>query len=207
MKQVRTIETFVMILFASGCGCTPTAAPDSSSPEADSPSTKPGTTPAEFAEEVANHAAASDGENLDSTLPAKEREALHAGGRALVAEFVDAFSRGDAAAAGTKFVSKKAFESIVTPGFQSILGAGLLARNQQELANLVDALRGHKVESWKWRPGKLVKSKPQSAFSSSLIQIAGGTIELEVDGAFIAVRIDQLVRLDGNWMILQMHNL
>ena len=150
---------------------------------------------------------ASAGETLDATFPAKEREALHAGGRALVAEFVDAFSRGDAAAAETKFVSKKAFESIVTPGFQSILGAGLLARNQQELANLVDALRGHKVESWKWRPGKLVKSKPQSAFSRSLIQIAGGTIELEVDGAFIAVRIDQMVQLDGNWVIFQMHNL
>ena len=184
MKQVLPFKIFVIILIASGCGCTPRADPDSSSPEA-----------------------ASDGETLDSTLPAKEREALHAGGRALVEEFVRAFSNGDTAAAEAKFVSKKAFDAIVTPGFRGILGSGLLARNQQELANLVDALHGHKVESWKWRPGKLVKSKPQSAFARSLIQIAGGTIELEVDGTFVAVRIDQMVQLDGDWVIFQMHNL
>ncbi len=212
MKQAHSLETLVMILVVSGC--TPQVDREPSSPGAVSPSpaTIPGTaTPQQeqktsSAIEATNHLAASDGQTL-ATLPAKEREALYAGGRALVEEFVSAFSRGDTAAAETKFVSKKAFEAIVAPGFQSILGAGLLAKNKQELANLVEALRGHKVESWKWKPGKLVKTKPQSAFASSLIQFAGGTIELEVDGAFIAVRIDQMVQLDGTWMIFQMHNL
>jgi hypothetical protein len=211
MKQAHSLETLVMILVVSGC--TPQVDREPSSPGAASSATTPGTaTPQQeqktsSAIEAADHGAAADGETLEATLPAKEREALHAGGRALVEEFVSAFSSGDAAAAETKFVSKKDFEAIVSPGFRSILGASLLVKNKQELANLVEALRGHKVESWKWKPGELVKSKPQSAFASSLIQLVGGTIELEVDGAFIAVRIDQMVQLDGSWVIFQMHNL
>lgn len=191
MKQAHIFVALALMLLVIGCSrCSPPpAAPEPTNPAAPEQSAPPEASPPE------------------ATLSASEREALHASGRALVERFVNAFSRGDTAVAETMFVSESAFEAIVTPSFRNILGAGLLARNKQELANLAEALKGRKVESWEWKPGKLTKTSRESAFVRSLVQISGGTIELQVDGTFMAVSIDQMVQLDGKWAIFQMHNL
>ena len=204
MKQVYAVKILVMILAVNGCTPQdPKPGPASGqATEQKITSQNEATSPG-----GATSTSVPAGENLEAVLPAKEVEALHASARALVGEFVAAFSSGNMAVAEAKLISKDAFDKIVAPGFRSILSSGLLAKNQQELANLIDALTGHKVESWRWKPGKLVKTQPRSAFSRTLIQITGGTIELDVDGTFVAVRLDQLVRVDGTWMIFQFHNL
>lgn len=143
----------------------------------------------------------------DRTPPEEERKALYASARGVVAEFVDALSNGDASAARAKLISKTDFEDLVAPGFRDILGGGVLAKNEEELLNLVDAVKGHEIDGWEWKPGKLVRTRPESAFTRSLLQITDGRIELEVEGAFLVVGIDQLVLLESGWAIFQMHNL
>lgn len=210
MKQSSLLTLLVAILAVTGC----TSRSDPGAAQAN-----PGTSKTPEREAGPDQSAAAtstppapeslefrDGESLEETLPKEELETLHAGARALVEEFVGAFSRGDLAGAEARLISKASFEEVVAPGFRGILGSGLLAKNHEELANLIEALRGHTVESWRWKPGRLVRSKAQSAFSRPLVQITGGTIELEVDGTFIAVRLDQIVRLDTGWTIFQLHN-
>ena len=218
MKQAYALKTLVMILAVSGC----TAKSDPVRPAPGTPPNSPSDARSQLQQTLTARAPEGTEEtgdpersnpiessqtDLEATLPKEKRDALHAGAQALVNEFVGAFSRGDQAAAEAKLISREVFDEVVAPGFQGILGSGLLSKNQQELANLIEALQGHKVESWNWKPGTLVQSKPGSAFSRPLTQITGGTIELEVDGTYIAVRLDQLIELDGKWTIFQMHNL
>lgn len=213
------VMTLVAALVVSSC--TPPSDPEidresrevsppavTSEPPTDTPATSgEAVTSSGGSERIGVATADSASQVSEVALPEKDREELHAGARKLVEEFVDAFSRGDTARARSKFISKKAFEEIVVPGFRSILGSGLLAKNEEELANLIAALKGHKVDRWEWKPGKLRRTKPESAFARSLVQLSGGRIELEVDGTFVVVGLDQLLQVDGGWVIFQMHNL
>lgn len=218
MKQAYALKLLVTFLAVSGCSSRTDPAPDPASPGSSNTAETPereqttagGQQEAALTQDTIIAAGPSPGgaggEPLEATVAAEELAALHAGARALVDELVGAVSRSDLAGAKATIISNTSFDEVVAPGFRGILGSGLLAKNHEELANLVEALRGHTVESWTWKPGKLLRSTPQSAFSRPLVQITGGTIELRVDGTFIAVRLDQIVRLESGWAIFQMHN-
>ena len=141
-----------------------------------------------------------------STSEETDRQALLTSAQTFVNEFVAAIKNGDATAAAAKLLSPEAFEKVVAPGYRSILGSSLLAKNKNELTTLIDTLKGNEVASWKWQPGKLVRTTPRSAFTRSLLQMTGGKIELDVEGVYIAVELDQLIHLEGSWTIFQMHN-
>ena len=89
------------------------------------------------------------------------------------------------------------------PGVRPILAGSLLSTNEGLMKQLLERLEGTSLRH-AWTPGDIVLEPPRSIYSPSVQALAKGTLDLTTkDGVELVVRLDQMVRLETGWKVLQ----
>lgn len=121
----------------------------------------------------------------------------------VAAQLVAAIDGGDADAVRKLLLTSEELEVAVKPGVRPILAGSLISTNDGLMKQLLARLQGTSLRH-AWNPGDIVFQPPRSIYSTAVQALSKGTLDLTTrDGVELIVRLDQIVRLEAGWKVLQ----